>query len=192
MSRVVGRKSDSVPLASEIAALIKRIINGKAANIKDFPWQASLRTAISFCGAVVISSKTALTAAHCIKPNVVHALKVGSSFYHGGGGKTFKVTSIITHPEYDSRPTRNDIAILKFNEPIIGKALAKAIAIPEDDSDFSGQSCNITGWGQIKKHGAQLVQRTELSYAIARRAAFMNETGIPLKLMGNSRHRQTV
>ncbi|OWF51305.1 chymotrypsin-1-like [Mizuhopecten yessoensis] len=136
-----------------------RIINGKDADIRDFPWQASLRTVEPLrhiCGAAVVSARVAVTAAHCFshsKDPKSYSLEVGSSRLSGDTGTVVQVTKITKHPNFRKvyYTNRNDIAILQFDQDIAGTSdkLATAVAIPTDDEDFSGSACNITGWGRV-------------------------------------------
>ncbi|XP_060067322.1 transmembrane protease serine 9-like [Ylistrum balloti] len=147
-----------------------RIINGEDADISEFPWQASLRIfSHHVCGAAVIATRTAVTAAHCVKGRSrSFTLKVGSTKLSGHKGTVVAVRKIITvsiHPHF--KKFRNDIAILKFDRDIAGPShrLAKTIAIPKSDDDFAGAKCIITGWGRILDVNGSLIRTNKLQKA---------------------------
>lgn len=60
-----GPPSDGEP---KVPMLDGRIVGGSSADITSYPWQLSLRRSGSHsCGASIISSTWALTAAHCVE-----------------------------------------------------------------------------------------------------------------------------
>lgn len=62
---VRGPPSDGEP---KVPMLDGRIVGGSAVEITSYPWQLSLRRSSSHsCGASIISSTWALTAAHCVQ-----------------------------------------------------------------------------------------------------------------------------
>ncbi|OWF36056.1 trypsin delta/gamma-like protein CG30031 [Mizuhopecten yessoensis] len=129
-----------------------RIIGGNDAEICEYPWQASLMFSNSHvCGAVVVSDKVAITAAHCVSwaPSSYFSIRVGSKA-RSRGGLVFAVAETVVHEEYNvgAGAFPNDIAILKFNESIIGPGAASVANLPDENSkDFAPHRCTITGWG---------------------------------------------
>lgn len=72
--------------------------------------------------------------------------------------KDYKVSSIIIHPEFESRTHRNDIAIIKLEGKVeFGNRIAP-VCLPYDSShlrfgDLEGRSATVTGWGSISFNG---------------------------------------
>ena len=57
----------------------KRIVGGRVAMLKDWPWMANLRLSgedFPFCGASIVNDRFLITAAHCITP-LLHYLQQG-------------------------------------------------------------------------------------------------------------------
>ncbi|XP_033728734.1 trypsin beta-like [Pecten maximus] len=145
--------------AALLSGKSSRIINGDDVQIDNYPWQASLQFGSShICGAAVVSSKVAITAAHCLNPNAqpnAYNIRVGSTLYSGSQGTVIPVDNFIIHEAYDGNTGGfpNDIAILLFSEDITGTNKATAVPIPTDDSTFAGSKCQITGWGITESGG---------------------------------------
>ena len=65
----------------------------------------------------------------------------------GSGGTVSDVATIISHPDYDSGTTNNDVAILKLSTPIEESDLIKYITLPEAGSDpAAGVDAVVAGW----------------------------------------------
>lgn len=56
----------AAPQLHRVPMLDGKIVGGEAADIEEYPYQASLQYALShICGAVIISENYVVTAAHC-------------------------------------------------------------------------------------------------------------------------------
>ena len=83
-----------------------RIFHGDDIGISEAPFQAIFNAILSTgkystCGAVIISAKTFLTAAHCVLPKkivVANKIIVGTSTR--SEGTTFLVKTVFQHPHY--------------------------------------------------------------------------------------------
>ncbi|PVU96297.1 hypothetical protein BB561_001263 [Smittium simulii] len=109
-----------------------RIINGSDAYIKDFPYIAQiirLSNKSNFCGGSLISDKTVLTAAHCLREDIGKNFPIGDIKLYFGTDKNAvdypntpydveKVTFFDTHIE-------KDIALIQLK-----KAVPKEVATP--------------------------------------------------------------
>jgi len=109
------------------AAADRRIVGGSTARQGEVPWHASLvrlsskpsATRVNIkCGAALISSKAALTAAHCIKldPSKYQVIvgKETSRTTEECSQQILNVVSYIKHPDFNPRTLKTDIAILKL------------------------------------------------------------------------------
>merc|ERR1712080_732899 len=110
---------------------------GSNADIADYPWQGSYRTAAGShtCGTVLVADTWALCAAHC----------GGSSSYSTEFGNTYPgITAVTLHPNYGSGSGAfpNDISVVQLS----GNAPCTPIAMSDTRID-SGDG-QISGWGR--------------------------------------------
>jgi secreted trypsin-like serine protease len=129
----------------------------------EYPWQAALlkrigpQDSLYVCGGVLISPNFILTAAHCIKENRAGDLKVRLGEWDVHREDEFYpyierfVSDIVIHPDFFPGNLINDIAIIKFENPIdlstAGPHIQPA-CLPEPYDSFVGQRCWVTGWGK--------------------------------------------
>lgn len=135
-----------------------RIVGGEAASNNVWGWMGSLRQYNShICGASLLSSEYAVTAAHCVQgvlstPSVL-SLVVGTNYLDDTSSSTVQrrtVAKIIIHPNYKSASQTNDIAILKFSPFMVtSKSRLAFICLPNSNEDpFRVNSKLVaTGWG---------------------------------------------
>ncbi|XP_059485509.1 trypsin-7-like [Neocloeon triangulifer] len=154
-----------------------KIVGGTPAQIKDFPYQLSLRyRGRHICGASIISSNFVITAAHCIGGERVPSrlsLKAGSSNLYTGGTK-HSVVKIVVHSQYTDFSEDYDLAILKVREPF--KA-SNSISLPQSGAVIeSGTVAIVTGWGvtregsispafQLQSVSVPIVDNVECAYS---------------------------
>jgi len=154
----------------------QKIVGGENAPIGDYPWLALLGysstanntkdTPIHWhCGGSLIGDRYVVTAAHCIKQEL-SKIRVGeytisntgkdcSSINRhqcNSGHQDFDIEKIISHPEYNSRTAKKDIAIIKLKNKIIQNDFVKPICLPYDDdvtNDYrkTGDALWVAGWG---------------------------------------------
>uniref|UniRef100_A0A1I8PNU7 Peptidase S1 domain-containing protein n=1 Tax=Stomoxys calcitrans TaxID=35570 RepID=A0A1I8PNU7_STOCA len=131
-----------------------RIVNGKNALIKDFPFQLSLRIrTIHICGASVLNDAWAITAAHCVhdvelKPKMI-TLRMGSR-YRTKGGLIVPVTQIYNHPNYNAETMNFDVALLKVSDRSFRRndLPVKPIKLPTFSATMSdNMAAIVSGWG---------------------------------------------
>ncbi|XP_049840507.1 trypsin-7-like [Schistocerca gregaria] len=132
-----------------------RVINGTATDIADFPWMASMQILDnSGCGASVISSTWALTAAHCVlasqeMPGAYTTLRVGSSS-RASGGVRLDVAQMIKHADFhmSTDDADNDIGVIQASEPFPLGSSVQVVNLPGDGYDApAGLPVTISGWG---------------------------------------------
>ncbi|XP_018495777.1 trypsin-1 [Galendromus occidentalis] len=132
-----------------------KIVGGEKAREGDFPWQVQLRRhGTQICGGSILSENFAVTAAHCVQNN--------PSIYSVGYGSLRKyekaeavpVKSIHIHPGWKpNQGLSNDIAILKFGEPItLDNRKAAPICLPPKAYSPSG-NLKVSGWGRTREGG---------------------------------------
>lgn len=107
-----------------------KIVGGAATSIDRVPWQLSIRVnGVHKCGATIISEKSALSGAHCYRPNVeeldTFTVLAGSTLRLGDGGSfIIGVDKFIQHPNYNNATMENGI-LLYFCEIISTKYLSR-------------------------------------------------------------------
>jgi len=134
------------------------IIGGTNASPGAWPWQLSqqrLGTTWSHsCGASLLSSRYALSAAHCVDGAATNVLRVIAGQHDRTSytnTQTANIASYKMHEQYNvgSASYANDIAILTFATTIsVGGNVALATLPPNNNDQFAGANCVITGWGR--------------------------------------------
>jgi transmembrane serine protease 11D len=136
-----------------------RIVNGELVLFKDHPWQiAMIRGYVpepqrsQFCGGSMIANNWILTAAHCVRNDIVREdpnrvdVVVGTPQY-GLGGERLDVAEIHTHPSFNSLTMEYDFALLRLNSSIT-LASAQAIKLADENMQVNdGTKACVTGWG---------------------------------------------
>ncbi|KAK7486353.1 hypothetical protein BaRGS_00022401 [Batillaria attramentaria] len=136
----------------------QHIVNGEIATPHDYPWQLSLqRNGGHICGAVLISNRFAITAAHCVSQSYLtqyriqcgaHNIQVPESTRQG-----VSLERITIHPQYNPNGQRpafpNDIAVLKLASNVILTNECQVANLASGSNTFGGQAGMITGWGRL-------------------------------------------
>ncbi|XP_046963313.1 trypsin-3-like [Vanessa cardui] len=147
-----------------------RIVNGFIIDISEVPYHAALRRKSSSgwsytCGAAVITTRTALTAGHCVKTieNDPSSLRitVGSSS-RLSGGDTYEISKVYVHEEYSVITLEHDIALLVTATKISFGNNVDAVFIAEPNFNIPvGRSALVSGFGvtSVRKY-------TSLNYFI--------------------------
>jgi len=134
---------------------ISRIMYGDEASPGQFPHQLSLMVNAGnyhTCGAALIAANEALTAAHCVNPNNPDNYYVRAGQHTQGQPESeHDVSSISQHENYNdgSGSYANDIAFLYLaSSADLSSPNVAAIPIARSgDGDFTGENCDISGWG---------------------------------------------
>ncbi|XP_072939715.1 trypsin delta-like [Epargyreus clarus] len=110
------------------------------------------------CGAVVIGSRTLLTAAHCVTtyisdPSILR-VTVGTS-YRLSGGKSYDLKRIVIHESYTSATLENDIALLVTRSDMSFSKSVKAINIASKNFNLpNGTEALVSGFGTVSYEGS--------------------------------------
>ncbi|XP_053661114.1 trypsin 3A1-like [Anopheles marshallii] len=141
-----------------------RIIGGYEANIADLPFQLSVRRInYHICGASVVDSSFAITAAHCMTP------KPDPEFITLQGGATnrtddiagviFQTEEIIVHPAYNPSTYHNDVALIRIVGTFEGYENVYPIAletVPITSNSLNPVYCTVSGWGLTDMYNGKL------------------------------------
>lgn len=121
---------------------------GEPADIANFPHMLALLDNSRggfMCGASTISTRWALSAAHCLERNTPpqHIQLRGGSTARNSGGFLFTAQSYTLHPQYNPRTLSNDIAVIQTlaSTPIQGTNV-RAIAIPPNCNTICCTTCD--------------------------------------------------
>lgn len=147
-----------------------RIIKGTDAQLGEFPWQASFRKyGVHTCGAIVIGSEWALTAAHCTeKWNTVEMQIITGRLSKKNVEPTEQIANVeayFQHENFSKDTFANDISLLKLEHPLdLSTPYTKAAELPTTQNQESHGYCNITGWGYITPDGGypELLQKISI------------------------------
>ncbi|XP_058122981.1 trypsin 3A1-like [Anopheles ziemanni] len=129
-----------------------RVVNGTTVSIEDYPFLVRLRYAGRFfCGASVITSKHALTAAHCLffEPDAADLELFGGSS-DASNGTTFSVSSYSIHPQFKYENANNDAAIVTIVGTFADHRNIAAIPLQTTELRYSSNNptwCFVAGWG---------------------------------------------
>ncbi|XP_076748969.1 trypsin-1-like [Xylocopa sonorina] len=144
-----------------------QIVGGIPVDILNHPYQLSLQTSGHICGASIISTKWAITAAHCVgSPASRYTLRAGNTNKNLGTSYTLK--SITKHPKYDSRTIDYDIALLEINGKIQLNDRAQPVRLPSREPS-AGTMVNVTGWGTVQQGGSTTTNLMKVSVPIVSR-----------------------
>lgn len=139
-----------------------RIIGGEDTTIEKFPHQCSLQyNGRHICGGSIVNPRTIITAAHCRIGGASisdFSIQVGSTKHdRDEHAQVLAITQFFKHPEYNSRRSNNDIAIITLEEPLRITEKVKPIELPESGEMLAeGTLITVTGWGLTKEGGKEL------------------------------------
>ena len=133
------------------------VVDGRNADVDEWPWMVSLRSGGHLCGGSIISPTTVVTAAHCLEGMRAGDLAVRAGTRQvDGSGQRLNVDRIIRHPGYDPNTVENDIALLRLDGRFRFGAGVGPIAV--QGSGFAsaadpGSRAWATGWGDLDEEG---------------------------------------
>ncbi|MFF5900051.1 S1 family peptidase [Streptomyces argenteolus] len=153
-----------------LAAADSIIVGGKPVSVADSPWAVALSSRDrfggtrggQFCGGVAVGPTKVLTAAHCLREDVlgtdvseVRDLRViaGRDELSGPGGQEIPVRSAWVNPGYDPHTNAADLAVLTLS-----RALPANSVIPMAGAGSTayepGTAATVYGWGDTTGYGA--------------------------------------
>ncbi|XP_053957246.1 uncharacterized protein LOC128862566 isoform X1 [Anastrepha ludens] len=149
-------------LIDEYAHPEERVVNGSLAKRGHHPWQATIRTrgrggiSSHWCGAVLISSRHLLTAAHCLAgyPKGAYLIRLGD--HYANIAESSEIDSFIenwyVHEKFrDSTHMNNDIALIVLKTPVKFNDYIQPVCLPNKGATLTeNRKCTISGWGSIK------------------------------------------
>ncbi|XP_037319392.1 coagulation factor VII isoform X2 [Pungitius pungitius] len=151
-----------------------RVVNGEICPKGHCPWQALLEEHGTFiCGAVVLSDRWVLTAAHCVwrKPAAIFNVTVGEHDLTRveGTEQHRRVRKVLIHRGYNKTSFDSDLALLRLHRPVKLSPFVVPVCLPAKNSTFVRTLENIryatvSGWGHLAQNGAvaNVLQRLTL------------------------------
>ncbi|MFJ8309623.1 MULTISPECIES: S1 family peptidase [unclassified Streptomyces] len=145
------------------------VIGGQPVRIADSPWVVAISSrdrfggtrAGQFCGGAVVSPTKVLTAAHCLRRDVLGVdvsrlrdLKViaDREDLRSVSGQEIAVSATWVNPGYDPGSNAGDLAVLTLAKPLPASSVI-ATAGADDPGYRSGARATVYGWGDTTGSG---------------------------------------
>lgn len=168
-------------LSTDIA---DRITGGHETTIEKYPYTVSLRVQNRHhCGASVLTTTQALTAANCLMasfPPSMYGIKAGSTYRedveHSNASVRY-LSSFTFHPQWVPPTTRLynpfDIAIVQWLKPLVFGASVQPVVLPKSNYPVPyGKLGLVSGWG-LQREGNATERAERLRVAAT---PFLNNT----------------
>ncbi|ALC48947.1 CG4653, partial [Drosophila busckii] len=139
------------------------LLSGKTAQQGDYPYALSLqRYGAHICNGVLLSARTALTAAHCVTagqgietyPARSFQVRVGSP-QRSAGGVLAQVESFVVHRSYAGG--LNDLALVQLQQPLTLTPQIQPIAVAKQ-APATDSALSYVGWGSTAAQSSALSQ----------------------------------
>lgn len=141
---------------------MQRVIKGSEAKRGSHPWQATIRVrgrdgkSSHWCGAVLISKKHLLTAAHCLTGYQKWSYFIRMGDHYSNIDESTELDIFIEdwyiHEQFrNGSQMNNDIALIVLKSSVRFTDFIQPICLPEKGANYSeGRQCRISGWGSNK------------------------------------------
>eukprot|EP00092_Neocalanus_flemingeri_P004210 GFUD01004528.1.p1 GENE.GFUD01004528.1~~GFUD01004528.1.p1 ORF type:complete len:436 (+),score=96.74 GFUD01004528.1:799-2106(+) len=145
-----------------------RLVNGRRAKRNAWPWLAALGYTDPntgdvqyLCGATLVSAKHVVTAANCIRDDMVTVLlgeHVIGNDTDGANPEEFRVVKMTKHEKYNSSTFENDIALVEFETEVTFKKGIQPVCLPSKtpellQENLVSKGVYIAGWGATNFKG---------------------------------------
>merc|ERR1711872_51206 len=146
--------------------LRNRIVGGQPASKNEYPWLVAIvqrGSTLSFCGGVLISSRTVLTAAHCnvFSPSQVRVHVGEHDLTKSDGEQKMTVKTWTNHPSYNSRNNDNDFAVIQLARDVLFSDTIMPICMPNPSANYDNSVATVAGWGATSSGGSRTMTPQE-------------------------------
>nr|XP_031838376.1 serine protease nudel isoform X2 [Nomia melanderi] len=143
-----------------------RVVGGRASHPNAWPFLVAInKDGTFYCGGVILNELWILTAAHCLDGYTGHYFEIQagllrrSSFSPMAQSRRARYT--IIHPQYDGENMRNDIGMIKLDDPLRFNRWVRPVCLPESDilggmwrqEPEVNSTCIAIGWGATRENG---------------------------------------
>ncbi|XP_038581279.1 coagulation factor VII [Micropterus salmoides] len=160
---ITCQPQDRVACGRPLIHFAPRVINGQICPKGHCPWQALLTENGDYtCGAIVLSDRWILTAAHCVYGKAAASFKVTVGEHDRNNDEKTEqerqVVKVIIHTGYNKSSSDSDLAMLKLGRPVKLGQYVVPICLPAMNSSFIRTLSNIrystvSGWGRLSQFG---------------------------------------
>jgi secreted trypsin-like serine protease len=156
---VNSASADDSAMSGPDKAAEPRIVGGEKASVSQYPYAVYLadRGGNQYCGAVIVSSTTVATAAHCavaVKRADVRVV-AGREDKRSGDGVELRVSRVWVSPDYSGDPAKgDDIAVMTVSGQLPYRP-AKVADSGDADLYSEGTKATVLGWGRVADGGAR-------------------------------------
>ncbi len=156
---VNSASADDSAVSGPDQAAQPRIVGGGKASVSQYPYAVYLadRGGNQYCGAVIVSSTTVATAAHCavaVKRADVRVV-AGREDKRSRDGIELRVSRIWVSPDYSGDPGKgDDIAVMTVSGQLPYRP-AKVADNGNADLYQEGTKATVLGWGRVADGGAR-------------------------------------